>query len=45
MTSPRQVAELAAALATTPVAIDAGHALMTEAPDALLHALRAAIVG
>jgi pimeloyl-ACP methyl ester carboxylesterase len=40
MTMPKDAAALASALGTTPVAIDAGHALMTEAPDGLLKALR-----
>ncbi len=44
MTVPKDVMAMAAALGTTPVAIDAGHALMTEAPDAVLAALRKAIV-
>jgi pimeloyl-ACP methyl ester carboxylesterase len=44
MTAPKDVAALASALGTTPVAIEAGHALMTEAPDALLAALRRAII-
>jgi pimeloyl-ACP methyl ester carboxylesterase len=43
MTMPKDAASLAAALGTTPVVLDAGHALMTEAPDALLTALRAAV--
>jgi pimeloyl-ACP methyl ester carboxylesterase len=43
MTVPKDAASLAAALATTPVVLDAGHALMTEAPDALLKALRTAV--
>ena len=33
------------ALDVTPVAVDAGHALMSEAPQALLEALRRAVVG
>ncbi len=44
MTAPKDVMTMAAALGTTPVAIDAGHVLMTEAPDAVLAALRKAIV-
>ena len=44
MTAPKDVIAMAAALGTTPVAIDAGHALMTEAPDAVLAALRKAMV-
>jgi pimeloyl-ACP methyl ester carboxylesterase len=43
MTMPKDAAALASALGTTPVAIDAGHALMTEAPDGLLKALRGAL--
>jgi pimeloyl-ACP methyl ester carboxylesterase len=43
MTTPKSAAALAAALATAPVALDAGHALMTEAPDALLQSLRQAL--
>lgn len=43
MTQARHAAALAAALNVVPVSIDAGHALMTEAPDALLDALRRAI--
>ncbi len=45
MTMMKDAQAIAEALASTPVAIDAGHALMTEAPDAVLAALRAAIVG
>ncbi len=44
MTMPKDVVAMAAALGTPPVAIDAGHVLMTEAPDAVLTALRKAIV-
>lgn len=43
MTTPKSAAPLATALATTPVVIETGHALMTEAPDALLAALRKAV--
>jgi pimeloyl-ACP methyl ester carboxylesterase len=43
MTVPKEAASLAAALGTTPVVLDAGHALTTEAPDALLKALREAV--
>lgn len=43
MTSPRQTREFAAALKAKTVVLPAGHALMTEAPDALLAALRAAL--
>ena len=45
MTAPKDARAIAAALDATTVAIDAGHALMTEAPDPLLAALRRAIVG
>ncbi len=40
MTQPRQAMALAAACKADVVSIDAGHALMTEAPDAVLDALR-----
>jgi pimeloyl-ACP methyl ester carboxylesterase len=43
MTTPKSAAALASALGTTPVVLEAGHALMTEAPDALLEALRKAL--
>jgi pimeloyl-ACP methyl ester carboxylesterase len=43
MTMPKDASALASALGTTPVAIEAGHALMTEAPDELLQALRGAL--
>jgi len=43
MTVPRQAAELAAALKARVTTVDAGHALMEEAPDAVLAALRAAL--
>jgi pimeloyl-ACP methyl ester carboxylesterase len=43
MTSPRQARELAAALKAKTVLLPAGHALMTEVPDALLAALRHAL--
>jgi pimeloyl-ACP methyl ester carboxylesterase len=43
MTAPKSATALAAALRTTPVVLDAGHALMTEAPDALLAALRTSL--
>ena len=43
MTTPKSTAALASALHTTPVVLEAGHALMTEAPDALLNALREAL--
>jgi pimeloyl-ACP methyl ester carboxylesterase len=44
MTAPRTSAALAAALRADTVVLPAGHSLMTEAPDALLHALRGAVV-
>lgn len=44
MTMQKDAKAIAHALATTPVVIEAGHVLMTEAPDALLDALRRAIV-
>jgi pimeloyl-ACP methyl ester carboxylesterase len=44
MTAPKDASSLAGALGTKPVAIDAGHAVMSEAPDAVLAALRRAIV-
>ncbi len=40
MTSPKQAGALAAALKARTVLVRAGHALMTEAPDAVLHALQ-----
>jgi pimeloyl-ACP methyl ester carboxylesterase len=43
MTMPKDAASLAEALRATPVVVDTGHALMSEAPDALLRALREAI--
>ena len=43
MTTPKSAVALATALGTTPVVLEAGHALMTEAPDALLQALRKAL--
>ncbi len=43
MTMTRDAKAIAEALGTTPVAIDAGHALMAEAPDQILDALRRAI--
>jgi pimeloyl-ACP methyl ester carboxylesterase len=43
MTPPRAAKELAAALRATVTSIDAGHALMQEAPDAVLAALRLAV--
>lgn len=44
MTPPKAVAALAAALSAPVVEIEAGHALMTQAPDAVLAALRAALL-
>lgn len=41
MTSPKATAELAQRLGAGVVVIDAGHTLMTEAPDAVLNALKA----
>lgn len=43
MTTAKDAATIADALGTVPLAVDAGHALMTEAPDAVLGALRRAI--
>jgi pimeloyl-ACP methyl ester carboxylesterase len=43
MTSPKQTATIAAALRARTVVLGAGHALMGEAPDALLAALRGAL--
>jgi pimeloyl-ACP methyl ester carboxylesterase len=43
MTMPKDATALAAALRATPIVLDAGHSLMSEAPDALLKALREAI--
>ncbi|MEO8835234.1 MAG: alpha/beta hydrolase [Caldimonas sp.] len=45
MTVAKDASALAQALGTSPVSIGAGHALMTEAPDAVLEVLRHAIVG
>jgi pimeloyl-ACP methyl ester carboxylesterase len=45
MTVAKDASALAAALGASPVSIQAGHALMTEAPDEVLEALRLAIVG
>ena len=42
MTGPKQTAEIAAALKARTVRLRSGHALMTEAPDALLAAVRQA---
>ncbi len=44
MTLPKQSAQLALALRGTTVSLPAGHALMSEAPEALLDALRNALV-
>ena len=43
MTSPKQSREIAQALKARVSSVDAGHALMTEAPDAVLAALRRAL--
>ena len=43
MTPPRATREIAAALKAGVVTLHAGHALMTEAPDALLNAVREAL--
>ena len=43
MTPPRAAREIAAALDAHVVTLGAGHALMTEAPDALLNAVRKAL--
>jgi pimeloyl-ACP methyl ester carboxylesterase len=43
MTSPRSAAELGQALRARVTTVDAGHALMSEAPDAVLAALRRAL--
>ncbi|HEY4065501.1 MAG TPA: alpha/beta hydrolase [Burkholderiaceae bacterium] len=43
MTSPKQATEIAAALKARVSRVDAGHALMAEAPDATLAALRRAL--
>jgi pimeloyl-ACP methyl ester carboxylesterase len=44
MTSPKQTTALAAALRARTIVLEAGHQVMMEAPDALLAALREAIV-
>ena len=44
MTMARDATAIADALKTRPVVVDAGHALMTEAPGAVLDALRRAII-
>ena len=43
MTTPKQSAQIALALRARTVSLPAGHALMTEAPELLLGALRAAL--
>jgi pimeloyl-ACP methyl ester carboxylesterase len=43
MTSPKQTREIAAALKARVHTVDAGHSLMSEAPDAALAALRNAL--
>ena len=43
MTQPKSTRELAAALRATVAMVPAGHALMAEAPDAVLNALRSAL--
>ncbi|HEY9025271.1 MAG TPA: alpha/beta hydrolase, partial [Burkholderiaceae bacterium] len=43
MTPPRAAAELARALRAQVLTVPAGHAMMQEAPDAVLRALRQAI--
>jgi|NGEPerStandDraft_6_1074524.scaffolds.fasta_scaffold00541_11 pimeloyl-ACP methyl ester carboxylesterase len=43
MTGPKQTARIAGALRARTITLPAGHALMTEAPDALLAALRGAL--
>jgi pimeloyl-ACP methyl ester carboxylesterase len=43
MTSPKQAREIAQALRATVHTVSAGHALMSEAPDAVLAALRSAL--
>ena len=45
MTTPRQSAQIGSALRARTVSLAAGHALMSEAPEALLGALRTAIIG
>ncbi len=45
MTRPEQAEGLATALHVEPLVIEAGHALMTEAPDALLAVLRRTLAG
>ncbi|MEO8310094.1 MAG: alpha/beta hydrolase [Caldimonas sp.] len=43
MTAAKDARAIADALGTTPVTVEAGHSLMTEAPDPVLRALRQAI--
>ena len=43
MTSPKQTCEIAQALTARVTTVDAGHSLMSEAPDAVLAALRRAL--
>ena len=43
MTSPKQAREIAQALKANVHTVPAGHALMAEAPDAVLAALRSAL--
>jgi pimeloyl-ACP methyl ester carboxylesterase len=45
MTQPGQAGELAAALGARVVTLPCGHSLMSEAPDAVLGAIRDAIAG
>lgn len=45
MTPPRATAELAAALQARVMQVDSGHQMMAEAPDAVLAALRPALLG
>jgi len=44
MTTPRDAQAIAGALGIVPVVIESGHALMTEAPNAVLEQLRRALV-
>jgi pimeloyl-ACP methyl ester carboxylesterase len=44
MTRPKQAGELAKALRAKTITLDSGHALMTEAPELLLRALRDELV-
>lgn len=45
MAVAKEAQSLSVALGVTPVTVDAGHALMSEAPQAVLEALRRAVVG